>query len=152
MHQPITDGLEAYLAGEKTGLPETFNEHLESCPECTDELSAMSRQSRLLGVLRTNVEPRPGFYARVIERIEQQVRPSIWSLMLEPAFGRSIAVVCAVLTLVMGTYLIATEPGEHMSRPAAAIVTQDVAQQETPATAQQDRDAVLVNLASYQEN
>ena len=150
MHQPITDGLEAYLAGA-TGIPGSFDEHLKSCPACAEELNVMSRQSRLLAALRADREPSPGFYARVLGRIEQQVPASIWSLMLEPAFGRSIAVVCAVLTLVMGTWLIATEPGERVAGPPS-VVTETVAHDETPATPEQDRDAVLMTLASYQEN
>jgi len=150
MHQPIRDSLEAYLAGT-TGLPKTFDEHLNSCTECAEQVSAMRRQANLLGALRTVYEPRPGFYARVLERIDRQARPSIWSVMLEPAFGRSIAVAGAVLTLVLGTYLVATEPGDH-SRPASVVETQEFTPQETAVATPQDRDAVLVNLASFREN
>lgn len=150
MHQPIRNGLEAYLTGD-TGLPEDFSEHLKSCSECSEQVEVMRQQSQMLGSLHADAEPRPGFYARVLERIDRQVRPSIWALMLEPAFGRSIAVACAVITLVLGTYLIATQPGDMVARPVSVIQTQDLAQQDAVAT-QQDRDAVLINLASFREN
>jgi hypothetical protein len=150
MHQPIKDGLESYLAGE-TGLSDIFHEHLRSCHQCAEQVRTIEGQSRMLASLRAEREPQSGFYARVLERIEQQVPPSIWSVMLEPAFGRSIAVAGALLTLVLGTYLIATEPGEGLSRPAAMVETQDFAAQQQ-GTNQRDRDAVLVNLASFREN
>jgi anti-sigma factor RsiW len=151
MHQPIKEGLEAYLAGT-TGLPESFNQHLESCRDCAGQVHEMRAQARLLEALRTDAEPRPGFYSRVLERIEQSVRPSMWSVMLEPAFGRSIAVAGAVLTLVLGTYLISTEPGDQNSRPASVMATQDLAPTVNLAATPQDRDAVLVNLASFRSN
>lgn len=150
MHQPMKNGLEDYLAG-KTGLPREFTAHLESCAECAAEAAEMREQSLLFGALRTEVEPRAGFYARVLDRIEQQALPSIWSMMLEPAFGRSIAVACAALTIVVGTYLFTTETHGQFHRPAV-VRTQDIAQQENSPIQQQDRDAVLVSLASFQEN
>jgi len=66
------------------------------------------------------------------------------------------------VVLLLGTYLISTEPGDHGLTPMslAAVQQDDSAADVTPAmdvtlpgpnTLQQQRDAVLVNLASYQE-
>jgi len=152
MHQPIRDGLEDYLAG-KTRLPSSFTAHLESCPECAAEAGLMKEQSRTLAALRASVEPRAGFYARVLDRIEQQARPSIWAVMLEPSFGRRIAVACAMLTVFLGGYLISTEPGDQGARAPSVIVdTRDPAGPESARLQAQDRDSVLVTLASFREN
>src|SRR5581483_5441567 len=104
MHQPIRDGLEDYLAG-KTGLASEFTAHLTSCAECAAQVSLMKQQSRMVRALGASVEPRAGFYARVLDRIEQRPRPTIWSLMLDPSFGRRIAMACAAVTVVVGGYL-----------------------------------------------
>jgi|SRR5579884_2526113 len=151
MHQPIKDGLEDYLAG-KPSLPDKFTSHLNSCSDCAAEVGALQEQARLLGTLRASVEPQAGFYARVMDRIEQRIKPSIWSVMLEPSFGRRIAVICATVTVVLGAYLISTEPGDQV-RPAATVIeTQNVSGTASSMSAQQDRDAVLVTLASFRNN
>jgi anti-sigma factor RsiW len=152
MHQPIRDGLEDYLAGKK-GCPGEFTQHLDSCPECAAEVGLMKQQSSMLGTLRTSMEPSAGFYARVLQRIEQQPRPSIWTMMLDPSFGRRIAVGCAMATVVLGAYLIGTEPGDqHWRAQSATVETRTAAPQESLAAQQSDRDDVLVTLASFREN
>jgi len=107
----------------------------------------MDRQASLLQSLRDveEMDPRPGFYARVMERIEAQTDLSIWSVFLQPAFARRLAVASATLAVLLGTYLISTEPGEQPG--VATAVTAQSAQLADEA--QQQRDAVLVNLASY---
>jgi len=151
MHQPIRDNLEEYLKGfgERKAPPE-FTAHLASCRQCSDELLMMDRQTRLLRSLSAGEEmdPRPGFYARVMERIEAQTDSSIWSVFLQPAFARRLAVASATLALLLGTYLIGTEPGEQPG-PAAVVATQSVPFADDAQHVDQQRDAVLVNLASY---
>lgn len=99
----------------------------------------------------------PGFYARVRERIEDQGRVSVWSIFLQPSFGRRLAIASATLALLLGTYLISTEPGNPSvaSAPAVATDTVNVSASETGAAGdslqQQRRDAVLVDLASFHE-
>lgn len=111
MHEPVTEHIEAYLAGSDQ-LPEKFSAHLASCIACRQELAQLKLQSELLRLLRCPVdaEPRPGFYARVVERIDSQRQSSIWSLFLEPAFGRRLAVASAALAVLMGLYLFSSEP------------------------------------------
>ncbi len=153
MHQPVKDGLEDYLSGKRTRTGE-LEAHLGVCAECAAELGELQQQTRLIRSLNAGpVEPAPGFYARVLQRIEERVKPSIWSILLQPAVGRRIAMASAALTLVVGGYLVTSERSFH-ERAQAAIaaqrdsgaVTQDAG--DTP----QDRDAVLVNLASFRDN
>ena len=163
MHQPIRDNLEEYLNGwNDREIPQDFDAHLASCRACAEELRIIQQQMNMLRVLRpaADVEPRQGFYARVIDRIEKQGSDSFWSIFLEPAFGRRLAIASAALVLLLGTYLVSTEPGDHGFTPSAVAVVQpdapDVGVPDDvtlpgPDSLQQQRDAVLVNLASYQE-
>jgi predicted anti-sigma-YlaC factor YlaD len=157
MHQPIRDNLEEYLRGSARTIPQEFQTHLEACESCASELRLLAAQAEMLRSLQANqeVEPRAGFYARVMDRIEQQGRPSIWSALLDPSFGRRLAMASAALVVLLGTYLVTSERSEPeiasgsdvvmTGAPAQSAVAQDSLQQE------RDRDAVLVNLAGYRQ-
>ena len=76
MHEPVIQRLEEYLDGGGP-FPEV-EEHLRKCTGCKEELDAMRAQSALFRhAFRSEVEPDPGFYARVMNRIEP--RPSLRS-------------------------------------------------------------------------
>ncbi len=168
MHQPIKDNLEEYLRGPAQQVPRGFHAHLEACEECASELRLLEKQAMMLRSLRASGEaaPRPGFYARVMERVEEQGRGSIWSVFLLPSFGRRLAIASAALVVLLGTYLVTTEPGDRdltlapatvatdtVSAPApGAAVSDDTLQQQRDTLQQQrQRDAVLVDLASFHE-
>jgi len=154
MHQPVREGLEDYLAG-KSSPTDAFGSHLQACPECAAELEILREQSRLVRVLRTSdtVEPAPGFYARVLNRIERRVKPSIWALLLEPALGRRVALASATLALVVSAYIVSTEPFRMTPATTSAIAAiRELSQQDTTAAVAQDRDVVLASLASFQDN
>jgi anti-sigma factor RsiW len=176
MHQEISRHLEDYLKGEESlrasapELPAEFSSHLGECQECAQEVRALQAQSQLLRSLRAprgieshDIEPRAGFYARVIERIEAQP-PSIWSVFLDRRFGLRLAVASAALIALLGTYLVTSEPSgpELASSPAvvftdppratAANLQTEASRQENEGLQQkQQRDAVLVDLASYHQ-
>jgi anti-sigma factor RsiW len=156
MHEPVKAHIEEYLAGSDS-LPRQFTAHLDVCLACRQELAELRMQSALLHVLRTPAEldPRPGFYARVIERIDTQRQSSIWSLFLEPAFGRRLAMASAVLAVLMGLYLVSSEPsGPYFAqRPTHTVILpgEDDVAPVLGAGPEQDRGAILVNLATYQE-
>jgi len=167
MHEPIRDNLEEYLKGSaskgsRSKISQDFQAHLEVCEDCAGELRDMEAQAGMLHVLRPGkeVEPGAGFYARVMDRIEAQGRASIWAVMLEPAFGRRLAVACAMLVVLLGTYFVATELSEPMvavapsmasSAPASADPGLPPSADRDNAQREQQRDAVLVNLASFHE-
>jgi len=97
------------------------------------------------------VEPRPGFYARVLERIEAQSARSIWSLVFDSSFGRRIAAASVALALALGFYLVTSE---RLQPPVSTVET--VRGEDQPGLAltsagAMDRDSILVNLVTYQE-
>jgi hypothetical protein len=160
---------EDYLGSSGSKLSAEFQAHLGECAECSSELQALKAQSQLLRTLRNpgDVEPRAGFYARVIERIEAQPA-SIWSVFLDRKFGLRLAVASAALVALLGTYLVTSEPSgpEFASLPSVVLTDTPRAAEAsnlTPAsnrleTDQEDglqqrrqRDAVLVDLASYHQ-
>ena len=161
MHEPIRENLEEFLTGSARQMPQEFQAHLEACEVCAAELRLLESQSKMLQSLRCDgdIEPRAGFYARVMERIEARGPASIWTLLLEPSFGRRLALASATLVVLLGTYLVTSESGYSSSDNSiaaspvvytAAPSQMDVAGSDT-LQQQRQRDAVLVNLASYHE-
>jgi anti-sigma factor RsiW len=144
MHQSIRKNLEEYLKGSISKIPAEFHRHLGACEECSGELQRLEAQSQLLRSLKgtKDAEPRAGFYARVMERIEAQQPFSIWSAFLDRKFGFRLAVASGVLVALLGAYLVTSEP----SGPETGVATTAVVSGE-----QQQRDAVLVDLASYRQ-
>ena len=167
MHRQIRHNLEDYLRGDNSRkgspLPAEFHAHLGECAECADEVRSLQAQSELLRSLHIeqssaqSVEPRAGFYARVVERIEAQPA-SIWCAFLDRRFGFRLAVASAALVALLGAYLVTSEPAgpEFASSPSVVftdtpLATEASAQQDDSLQQQQQRDAVLVNLASYHQ-
>ena len=87
----------------------------------------MRDQQRLLRSMRLpeEAEPRAGFYARVIERIESQGAASIWSLFFDSPVGRGLAMASMVLALGLGVYLVSSEQlaraGQVVAVPGSAM-------------------------------
>ena len=160
MHQPIRDNLEEYLKGSTQQVPQAFHAHLVACEECASELRLLETQANMLRSLRSDADlgPSTGFYARVMERVEEQHRGSIWSVFLQPSFGRRLAIASATLVVLLGTYLVTTETGDQSVAVAPTVVTDHVSGPASDTGAVQDnlqqqrrRDAVLVDLASFHE-
>ncbi len=112
---------------------------------------------RLLAELKAPEDlcPRPGFYARVMDRIDTQRSKSIWSAFLEPLFGRRLAVASGVLMLVFGAALFvpALEFDEDFKIEAhPRVVTEDFTPSVVSGGSERDKDAVLVNLVTYEEH
>ncbi len=158
MHQPIREHLETYLAGIE-GLESTreVEDHLNSCEQCRKTLSAMRRQAEAIQTLRPSAEmdPQPGFYARVLDRIESQRVPSVWELFLEPAFGRRLAYASLTLILILGTLMFTGEDqraagtGFYYTSPEAILAAEPVSQYIGD-DIDYDRGVVFVNLATYE--
>jgi hypothetical protein len=158
MHGVIRDRLEDLLAA---GLPATASrrvaatydsqetrEHLSSCRECSSELDSMKAQCGYLRSLRVpegQIEPSAGFYARVIQRVEESAKDSIWSVFIYSPFGTRLGFASLALAALLGTYVIGLEAkdghlgGENVVSQASLFGDQD-----------QRRDAVLDNLVSPQ--
>jgi predicted anti-sigma-YlaC factor YlaD len=165
MHRIIRDHLEEVLTGLGSAPEHPAGKHLAECEECRDAVTAMRAQAAILQQWRltdtemAEVEPRAGFYARVLERIEAQGPGSVWALFFDTLFARRIAMASLALALLLGVYVISSE---QMSEPQTASVDglpqavfsgdvfSDNAQPRL-VTAAPDQDAVLVNLVTYRE-
>ena len=165
MHRIIRDHLEEVLTGHGSAPEHPAGKHLAECEECRDAVTAMRAQAAILRQWRvTNtemaeVDPRPGFYARVLERIEAQGSGSVWALFFDSLFARRIAMASLALALLLGVYVISSE---QMAEPQTASVDAPQAvfagdvfsdsAQPRLVTAAPDQDAVLVNLVTYREH
>ncbi len=156
MHGVVRDRLEEVLRSKDqvTGMKEV-DSHLESCAECARETAALREQSRMVRQLRADVDPPPGFYARVLQRIEERAARSIWAVFLYTPFGKRLAYASLALALVFSGYVIGMEAqdGHMMAGFGASVV-------ESPSASPADapvhgnetdrRDAVLVNFVNYE--
>lgn len=156
MHHPIKEYLEDILNGT-AGSRSEVKAHLSNCHGCREELQRMELHSRLFQSLRApaDIEAGPGLYARVLDRIESQTKSSIWNVFLESPFGKRIAYASVTLAMLLGSYMVSTEPGGQPASSLAEVAISE--QQPVPDFAvaeddrQQTRDAVLANLASYHQ-
>jgi hypothetical protein len=153
MHRQIRDKLEDYLKGSHSNTPTEFHRHLEECADCAGELKGLEAQSELLRSLGAakGAEPRAGFYARVMERIEAQQPFSIWSVFLQPKFGFRLAVASGMLAALLGAYLVTSEPGGPEASVAATTISSPVTDTSLDQDGSRQRDAVLVDLASFRQ-
>jgi len=161
MHRLVRDHIEEIVAGVESA---SVAEHLAACEECRSDVAVMRSHSATLRELRApdDAEPRPGFYARVMERIEAQSPASIWNLFIESAFGRRIALASLALAMLLGVYVISAERAtdqpivaDRQAQPAI-VLGEDapgrvIGQMDRSSMDQSSNDDVLVNLVTYQE-
>ena len=151
MHAVVMQNLEEYLSGTLNPVAQREIEaHLKGCDACRSEIRSMQDVSALFGSLQTEeaVVPSPGFYARVIQEVEQQTAtPTLANLFgLDLAFGRRLVFACLLTLAVLGTYLVSRETG-YPEGPSPETI---MAQQESPAFDPAPApDNMLVTLTSY---
>lgn len=158
MHRLVRDHIEDVVAGLESA---SVAEHLKACEECRSDVTVMRAHSATLRELKApdDAEPRPGFYARVMERIEAQGPASIWNLFIESAFGRRIAMASLALALLLGMYVISSERAAdqpivagQQSQPEVVLGEDAPGRVITQMSGNQSsNDDVLVNLVTYQE-
>jgi anti-sigma factor RsiW len=161
MHRLVRDHIEDLVAGVESA---SVAEHVKACEECRSDVMIMRAHSAALRELKApdDAEPRPGFYARVMERIEAQGPASIWNLFIESAFGRRIAVASLALALLLGVYVISSERAADQPIVAgqqaqpAVVLGEDapgrvISQMDQSSMDKSSNDDVLVNLVTYQE-
>jgi len=180
MHREIRDRIEDVLTGSQpVALPAQYaerfsgdaaREHLAQCDECRAEVQGMQEQKTLLRELRAPddfaADLRPGFYARVMERIEAEGPISIWNLFIESAFGRRIALASLALALLIGVYVVTSERSaddstialqsprvttEQTIVPGEDAPAREITQVDQSQSDQSSEDAVLANLVTYRE-
>jgi len=179
MHRIIQDHLEQVLAGVGPDPEHPAGQHLAEYEECRHTVAAMREQAAMLRQWRVankemaEVEPRPGFYARVMERIEAQTPGSVYELFFDSVFGRRLAMAALALALLLGVYVVSSE---QMASPVAGggslqvtLVSDQALEmpQDFPSaladgvfsdhaqpmlvTGTPDQGAVLLNLVTYRE-
>jgi hypothetical protein len=115
----------------------------------------MQDQSHILRALAgpSDIDPAPGFYARVLNRIETQQSASIWSVFLDPIFGRRLVVASLTLVVLLGGLVAFREIANPLSVNDAEAI---IAVQEHPPglgeDRQRDRETILVTLATYSDS
>jgi len=170
MHREVSKYLEDLLSGAPADSAE---KHLNACAACREEIASLRAQAALVRELKASadIEPRPGFYARVMERIEAEGAVSIWNLFAESAFGKRIAVASLALAVLLGIYLVSAERNAEpiVTNQAAGAVADAatvspatisvVVNEDAPGAVlsrldqdqQTPNDDMLVNLVTYRE-
>jgi anti-sigma-K factor RskA len=157
MHQPIQDNLEDFLSGNLSEERRmAFERQLEQNREDRAAVDVMARQAAMLRALKVEAEPSPGFYARVMERIESQRPISFWSMFLEPVFAKRLALAALALFVVL-TGVALTTPTENENSYAALpdhvlVLPDDTATQPRTMDMDHDRGVVLATVGSWDDN
>jgi anti-sigma factor RsiW len=157
MHAAVIDSLEEYLSGTLNAADrQRVEAHLKQCEICRDEIAGMEDMSLLLGALRSGeaVEPDPGFYARVMQRVEQDAparRTAGGSLAnlfaFDLAIGRRLAFAALLTLAILGSFLVFRETG-YAPTPSPETI---MAQQDSPSfDSAPGHDAMLLTLTAYE--
>jgi anti-sigma factor RsiW len=131
MDEFLRDILEDYLSGNLSRTRKAELEaHLARHPEAVDELEEFRRTSLLLAELRPPQEelegPETGFYARVLQCIEEQRSEPFWMFFLQPLFVRRLAFGSLMWLAMVGAYVVSfSNPSEEISRRLAEAVLQE---------------------------
>lgn len=156
MHDVVKKQLEELLEGQANRAPlEQVRRHLEACEPCRREVELMRWQARLLQGLRAPEQsvPQPGFYARVMARVESQRNSSVLAAFLDPGFARRLVFASLAAAIGFGSYLIYAErqPQYPMVGPVRLIAGQVSPSEQLGADPHRDREVMLLAVASYQE-
>ncbi len=157
MHGSIRDHVEDLLAaknvaGEHAGLlPDDLLCHLSSCDDCLCGVETMKEQCELFRSLRPveELEPAPGFYGRVLQRIEDKTTTSIWSVLIYSSFGKRLMYGSLSAALILGTYVITQESLDGHLRRDAGVVFENHYDAPVVGNPDEQRDAVLENFAAH---
>ncbi|MBM3759599.1 MAG: hypothetical protein FJW36_05065 [Acidobacteria bacterium] len=173
--KPLEDGLEGMIeTGRMPDEKSPVGAYLKSNPAAREEVALMMEISQLIrenfrlsAEERDELELAPGFYARVMARIESQtLPPSIWNFFLEPLGMRVVYASLALATLLFaatfmgpgseaGADLVAMEQIEAVDSPVVegAFLASDqsgmpVVESTNP---DEDRGSVLAQLVTNEQ-
>lgn len=155
MHGSVRGELENLLAAKPSGERSRGEEHIAACASCASEIKAMRVQAQMFKTLQSpaDIEPAAGFYARVMQRIEERAKHSIWWVFVYSPVGKRLAYASLALSLALGSYVIAAESNDgHLT--AKAIVAENASDNRpyvvpVAGTAYEQRAAVLQNFVSH---
>jgi hypothetical protein len=153
MKKLIVDQLEKYLSGELSGdALKQFEAELERESGGREQVGAFQTQGDLLRTLRPDeqMDPAPGFYARVMDRIESQTAGSFWAIFFEPWFAKKLAYASLALLVALSSAAInsAANPGMHEAVPYEFVA--DTILPPAPGEDREyDRSVVFANLSAF---
>lgn len=101
------------------------------------------------------MDPAPGFYARVVQRIEECAKESMWGAFIYTPFAKRLVYASLTVAVMLGTYMVTEEARDGHLLGGPAIVAQSAAQSahyDAPVTGDEaeQRDAVLENFAVHE--
>ena len=108
MKQFVKERLENYLEGTLSSRQEAeLRDYLRQHPEDEAELALYAESSKWLKDLRApeDVELSGDFYARVMQRVEEQRSVPFWMFFLQPAFARRLAFGGLIWLAMLGGYV-----------------------------------------------
>jgi hypothetical protein len=115
----------------------------------------MKLQSALLRrAFRVDAEAAPGFYAKVMNRIETQAKPSVWTLFAESMFAKRLAYASATFLVLVGTVLVSSNQSDQplmFNDPQVILAGEENYMPVSMEEPDRDREVVLVNLTTYQD-
>jgi hypothetical protein len=95
--------------------------------------------------------PAAGFYARVMQRIEERAKQSIWAVFIYSPFAKRLTYASFALAVLLGSYVIAEESRDgHLTAPPTMVARGSHYDPPVVGSVAQQRDAVLENFASEQ--
>ncbi|MEZ5353502.1 MAG: hypothetical protein R2762_12765 [Bryobacteraceae bacterium] len=162
----IEEHLEDYLRGSLDPRAAAEFDKALAADEATHAMvKQFQAQSELLRALRPpaslapeDLEPAPGFYARVLERVEQQRSTSIWTVFAEPHFFRRLAFASGALLVLLGVVMATAEPEAPVFAEQQQIVSpeMELAREPEPvldvtSVTSGDRARILVDLTTYEQ-
>lgn len=163
MDRRIENNLENYLRGSLDPRARSeFEGLLESDAATRRMVEDFERHAKMIRAsLRpgespgagVNLDPAPGFYGRLMDRIEAQRGGSFWNLILEPRFFQRLAFASASLLVLLGLMLAVPSGEQTIAAGPEHFLAQEEAQDLNVTVEHQgrNRDALLVNLTTYGE-
>jgi hypothetical protein len=113
----------------------------------------MQTQAGLVQALRApeDVEPAPGFYARVVQRIEERAKDSMWGALICAPFTKRLVYSSLTVAVMLGTYVITQESRDGHLLGSHAVIAQNT-HYDAPVVGDeaQQRNAVLENFAAHE--
>jgi hypothetical protein len=115
----------------------------------------MQAQAKLLTSLRApeELDPAPGFYARVVQLIEERAKESMWGAFIYSPFAKRLIYASLSVAVMLGTYVVTQEARDGHLRllNGQAVVAQN-AHYDAPVIGSEaeQRDAVLENFAVHE--
>jgi len=151
MHGSVREGLENLLAAKSMATASEADLHVAGCTDCAAELNKMREQARLFRALRppAEIEPAAGFYARVLQRIEERAKHSIWWVFVYSPVGKRLAYSSLVIAVALGSYVVAAENSDGHLRSVEITVEPTHYDELVTGDTNEQRQAVLANFVAH---